>query len=118
MDRRVGVLGCYSLQQRSAGQTYFNSALFSQNALGTPGNASRRFFSGPGMDNFDMALTKNLLLAESRSLQIRLEGFNVFNHAQFFGPLAVDGNIGSAEFGQVVNAAAPRLVQAALKFMF
>ena len=45
---------------------YFNTALFSENALGTPGNAPRRFFSGPGMDNFDKALLKNVGLTESK----------------------------------------------------
>jgi hypothetical protein len=100
------------------GQPYFNAALFSNNALGTPGNASRRYFYGPGMENFDMALLKNLRLAESKSLQFRLEAFNVFNHAQFFGPQAVDGNISSGTFGQVVSAAAPRLVQLGAKFTF
>jgi hypothetical protein len=100
------------------GQPYFNTSLFSENALGTPGDASRRFFSGPGMINFDMALAKSLRLTESRSLQFRIEGFNVFNHAQFFGPQAVDGNINSATFGQVVSAAPPRLLQAGVKFAF
>jgi hypothetical protein len=100
------------------GQPYFNTALFSENALGTPGDASRRYFHGPGMENFDVALLKSLHFSESRSLQFRIEAFNVFNHAQFFGPQAVDGNIGSDTFGQVVSAAAPRLVQAAVKFIF
>jgi len=100
------------------GQPYFNSAMFSENALGTPGNASRRFFSGPGMENFDMALLKNLRLTEFKSLQFRIEAFNVFNHAQFFGPQSVDGNISSSTFGQVVSAAAPRLLQAGAKFVF
>ena len=100
------------------GQPYFNTDLFRENALGTPGNASRRFFSGPGMMNFDTALLKNLRLTESKSIQFRIEAFNVFNHAQFFGPQAVDGNISSATFGQVVSAAAPRLVQAGAKFTF
>ena len=101
-----------------SGQPYFNPAMFSENALGTPGTASRRFFSGPGMANFDIALLKNLRLTESKSLQIRLEGFNAFNHAQFFGPQAVDGNIDSSTFGQAIKAAAPRLVQAGVKFLF
>jgi hypothetical protein len=100
------------------GKSYFNAALFSDNALGTPGNASRRYFHGPGMDNFDMALLKSLRLAESKSLQLRLEAFNVFNHAQFFGPQAVGGNIGSGTFGQVVSAAPARLVQVGAKFEF
>jgi hypothetical protein len=100
------------------GQSYFNSSLFSNNALGTPGNASRRYFHGPGMANFDMALLKNLRITESQSLQFRIEAFNLFNHAQFFGPQAVDGNISSGTFGQVVSAAAPRLVQVGAKFIF
>jgi hypothetical protein len=100
------------------GQPYFNTALFSENALGTPGNASRRFFYGPGTDNFDMALLKIVRLTESKSLQFRLEAFNVFNHAQFFGPQAVDGNISGSTFGEVVSAAHPRLVQIGAKFMF
>jgi hypothetical protein len=100
------------------GQRYFNAASFSENALGTPGDASRRYFHGPGMENFDMALLKNLRLTESKSLQFRLEAFNVFNHAQFFGPQAVDGNISSGTFGQVVSATAPRLVQLGAKFIF
>jgi hypothetical protein len=100
------------------GQSYFTTALFSENALGTPGDASRRYFYGPGMANFDMALMKSLRLTEAKSLQFRIEGFNVFNHAQFFGPQAVDGNISSSTFGYAVNAAAPRLVQASAKFTF
>jgi hypothetical protein len=100
------------------GGPYFNVSQFSENALGTPGTAKRRFFYGPGLDNYDMALLKNVRLTESKSLQFRFEAFNIFNHAQFFGPQAVDGNIDSSTFGQVVSAAPPRLVQIACKFTF
>ncbi|MGB6485104.1 MAG: carboxypeptidase regulatory-like domain-containing protein [Candidatus Acidiferrales bacterium] len=100
------------------GRPYFNPSVFSENVLGTPGTAQRRFFYGPGMDNYDMALLKNVRLTESKSLQFRLEGFNLFNHAQFFGPQAVDGNIDSSTFGQVISATAPRLVQLGAKFFF
>src|SRR6202022_3168703 len=41
------------------GLPYFNTAAFAPNALGTPGNASRRSFYGPGMLNFDLALLKS-----------------------------------------------------------
>jgi hypothetical protein len=100
------------------GQPYFNINAFSLNALGTPGNASRRSFIGPGEINFDLALLKTIKFTESRILQIRLEAFNAFNHANFFGPLAVNGDISSNLFGQVVNAAPPREVQVAAKFFF
>lgn len=102
------------------GNSYFNTALFSQNVLGTPGTAKRRYFYGPGMNNYDMALLKDVRLTEAKSLQFRLEAFNVFNHTQFFGPLSVDGNIGDvgSTFGQVVSATQPRLVQLGFKFLF
>jgi hypothetical protein len=100
------------------GRSYFDTAQFSENVLGTPGTAQRRFFYGPGMDNYDMALLKNLRLTEAKSLQFRIEAFNAFNHAQFFGPQAVDGNIASATFGDVISAAPPRLVQLGAKFIF
>ncbi|MGB7599986.1 MAG: carboxypeptidase regulatory-like domain-containing protein [Candidatus Sulfotelmatobacter sp.] len=100
------------------GDSYFNTSLFSLQPLGAPGNARRRFFYGPGIDNYDMALLKTVKLTEPKSLQFRFEGFNVFNHAQFYGPASVNGNINSSTFGQVVSAAAPRLMQAAVKFIF
>jgi hypothetical protein len=99
-------------------QPYFNVSLFSLQPLGEPGNAKRRFFYGPGIDNYDMALLKSVRLTESKSLQFRFEGFNVFNHAQFYGPSSVNGNINSSTFGEVVSAAAPRLMQAAVKLIF
>jgi hypothetical protein len=100
------------------GLDYFDISQFSQNALGTPGTAQRRFFFGPGSNNFDTALLKNVHLTEAKSLQFRVEAFNVFNHAQFFGPQAVDGNIASSTFGQVISAAPPRILQLAVKFNF
>ena len=96
----------------------FNTALFSVPALGTLGNARRRFFYGPGLENFDMALQKEIAFQEGRTLQLRLEGFNVFNHAQFFGAAAVNGNISSQGFGTIVNAMPPRQVQLAAKVVF
>jgi hypothetical protein len=107
-----------SKNPRTNGNNYFDSTAFSMNALGTPGTAKRRFFYGPGTDNYDMAVTKNLPITESKSLLFRVEAFNVFNHAQFNGPTAVDGDIGSSTFGNVVSAAAPRILQGALKFSF
>jgi hypothetical protein len=112
--------GPLDLNQNPRHGSYFNASQFSDNALGTPGTAKRRFFHGPGLDNYDMALLKNVRLTESKSLQFRVEGFNIFNHAQFFGPQSVDGNIANlgTTFGNVVSANPPRLVQLGSKFLF
>ena len=103
---------------RTHGNNYFDTADFSINPLGTPGTSKRRFFFGPGAENYDMALQKKLSLTDSKSLMFRVESFNVFNHTQFTGPGSVDGNIGSSTFGNAISAAPPRILQAALKFTF
>lgn len=100
------------------GNPYFNISAFSPEKLGQFGNARRRFFNGPGMDNWDMAMLKVIPLTESKSIEFRAEFFNVFNHAQFYGGSAVNGNINSAAFGLVEQAAAPRIGQVAMKFRF
>jgi hypothetical protein len=100
------------------GKPYFNTSLFSPNALGTPGTSSRRFFYGPGMANYNIALHKSTRLSESTTLELRFETFNTFNHTQFFGDDFVDGNINSATFGYVTHAAPPRVSQIAAKFTF
>jgi len=98
------------------GKPYFNTAAFTPNALGTQGNSKRRMFYGPNIDNYDMALHKVTKITESKALELRLEMFNVFNHAQFDQNGSVDGNIGDATFGQVLHAADPRIGQIAAKF--
>lgn len=103
---------------RKNGHNYFDTMAFSMNALGTPGNAKRRFFYGPGANNFDMAMAKKLPVTESKSLLFRIEAFNVFNHTQFTGPAAIDGDIGSSTFSNAISAAPARVMQAAAKFTF
>ena len=96
----------------------FNTGCFSVPALGQLGNSPRRFFYGPGIENFDLALIKHVAFEKTRNLEIRLEAFNVFNHPQFYGAGAVDGNIVSPTFGEIEAAAAPRFIQLAAKFSF
>ena len=101
------------------GRPAFNTAVFPEESTGTLGNAKRRAFYGPGIENFDMTLQKNVRLREERSLQLRIEGFNAFNHAQFYGPAAVDGQVEDTQnYGKIVVAAAPRLAQLVAKFNF
>jgi hypothetical protein len=100
------------------GQPEFNIVAFSLESLGQLGSAARRFFHGPGIENFDVQVSKTIRLTEAKSFDVRVEAFNIFNHAQFYGPASVDGEINDSNFGRVVSAAAPRLLQVAAKFRF
>jgi hypothetical protein len=62
-----------------------------------------------------LALT---FVPDTRAIELRLEAFNAFNHAQFYGAAAVNGNVTSPSFGQIVSAAAPRQMQAAVRYTF
>jgi hypothetical protein len=96
--------GCYFLPQAFAHNT----------TLGTFGTANRRFFHGPGINNFDIGVTKMIPVTESKSFEITAEFFNIFNHAQFVNPSGdIDGN-----FGVVDTARDPRIGQLSAKFMW
>jgi hypothetical protein len=107
--------GNLTITNPRSGLPYFNTSLFSTEALGQFGTANRRFFHGPGINNFDITLQKDFRLTESKTLEFRVEWFNIFNHAQFQAP---NGNINSGTFGLVTSASAPRIGQLALKLNF
>jgi hypothetical protein len=65
-----------------------------------------------------MALRKTTCVTESASLEFRFETFNTFNHAQFDGANAVDGNRDDATFGQILKSQPGRVSQVAIKFLF
>jgi hypothetical protein len=119
VDEPEVAAGKLELNRRPGANGYaFNTSLFSLPTLGTLGNARRRFFYGPGADNTDLALAKVTKVHAGTSLELRVEGFNVFNHGQFFGPAAVSGNISSTNFGQVQSSSAPRLLQLVARIKF
>jgi hypothetical protein len=97
---------------------YFNPSLFTNEALGSIGNSNRRFFYGPGLNNWSLSLLKDVKLTERMRMEFRAEFFNAFNHAQFVN--GVDGNIhdGLSSFGNAGSVAAPRVGQVAAKFFF
>jgi hypothetical protein len=95
-------------------------ALPVQSASSTPlqllGNSPRTLCCGPGIDNFDFSVQKQLPISETKHFEFRAEFFNIFNHTQFLNP---DGNISDGtDFGLVKHTRDPRQIQFALKFAF
>jgi hypothetical protein len=105
---------------------YFNPNGFAVAPIGTLGNSGRNSFHGPGLNNTDLTLAKRVYMnkEEKRFIELRLEGYNIFNHTQFStqtsttGGSGVNGNIESSNFGRVLSALPGRTVQLGAKFYF
>jgi hypothetical protein len=100
---------------------YFNPNAYSLEPIGTVGNAGRNNFHGPGINNTDLSLIKDIkLMKEAQKLELRLDSFNTFNHTQFrfSSSILSFSDINSGNFGRALSAAPGRVVQLAAKFYF
>jgi hypothetical protein len=95
---------------------YFNTAAFTPNALGTFGTSPRNVLRGPGYANLDLGVMKHFRIRERFGMQFRLEMFNALNHPNFNNPFATVST--PSRFGKIESAKEPRIIQAALKFIF
>jgi outer membrane receptor protein involved in Fe transport len=115
-------------------QEYFNTDAFVLQAPGTFGNSARNNVRGPGINNWDFSVFKDLALprftggvGEGPKLQFRAEFFNFLNHTQFssinttFVPAqdaaGSHATVGGA-FGSVTGTYPSREIQLALKLVF
>jgi hypothetical protein len=54
---------------------------------GHPGSEGRNAFNSPNYTNFDFSLTKTTHLAETMTMELRCDFFNILNHPNFSNPL-------------------------------
>lgn len=112
----VGVSGNGSLPSDQRGPTeWFNTADFVAAPEGTFGNTGRNILIGPGTQNFDLSLFKNIGLTERVNLEFRSEFFNAFNKPQFNLPVA---DPTSPAFGEITSVRPARQIQFGLKLAF
>jgi hypothetical protein len=102
---------------------WFDPTVFSQPALGYIGSAGRDVFRGPGQNQWDLSVFKNVRIHERGQIQIRGEFYNAFNHAQWSGvntSAKFDNNLNQTNtlFGQVTSSRGPRVIQFAMKVGF
>jgi hypothetical protein len=95
------------------------------------------FVRGPGWNNWDMSLQRNVNVTEKTRLEFRVDAFNVFNHTQFSGlnstinfksytdatvmnlPYDASGNlVNKTGFGTVSGSRSPRVLQLVARFVF
>jgi hypothetical protein len=97
-------------------EQWFNTAAFSRPANFTYGNAGRNIVFGPGIFNTDMSIIRNVNFGGGKSLQVRLEAFNVFNKPIWNDP---DMNMSSQNYGRITTTRSPmRELQIGAKFSF
>jgi hypothetical protein len=115
----------YATNRGAVNRTWLNPAAFAQPALGTYGNLSPGSIAGPAYFSIDMALSRIFRIKERTSLEFRAEAFNLENRvnpgdpsntAAFVG--GVDVTLTSPNFGKIVSALDPRILQMAMKFTF
>ncbi len=109
--------------ERTAERWFNVDAGFERNATRQLANNIRtlptRFtgIRGDGINNLDLSFFKNYRLTESKTLQFRMESFNVLNHIQFGNPNTTPT---SGAFGTISgeNGHGQRQVTFSLKFLF
>ena len=68
------------------------------------GNLGRNVVTGPGFNNIDFSIIKNIKAGERIRVEFRVELFDLLNHANFGQP----GNVvGSPGFGRITNTRMP-----------
>jgi hypothetical protein len=96
-------------------ERWFNTDAFVPPPAYTYGNTPRALSNvrGPGFSSVDLALTKDLALGDSFSVQLRAETFNLFNHTNLGLPNT--NSLSGELFGRITTADQPRRVQLGAK---
>lgn len=104
---------------------WVNPARYTQNAIGTFGNAGHFSLRTPSYFDIDAALIRKFNVGERAAIEARVEAFDVTNHPNFGGPTPSTGvalgparTLSSSSFGRITTAGDPRILQGAIKFSF
>jgi hypothetical protein len=104
-------------EQRSIDH-YFDTAVFATPPAFSMGTGSRTEprLRIPGINNFDIGLSRNQRFKENRvNLQFRAEFFSAFNHTQLGSP---NGSTSSPDFGRITSATGTRTIQFGLRLSY
>jgi hypothetical protein len=100
---------------RSNGGYWIDTSCFQTPAAGMFGTAGPNILTGPGVNNWDFGLGRQVQLHDATALELRAEAFSAFNHAQFLNP---DYVMTDTNFGKVTTAGASRELQFAMKLVW
>ena len=98
---------------------WFNLKAFTTPSQYNYGNSGRDIVYSPGAVNFDASIFKRYQmrkLGDAGEVQVRFEGFNIFNHPQFGAPNANISSVGAGTITYLTTSM--RQLQAGLKILF
>ena len=94
---------------------YLNRAAFTTPAAGTYSDLAPFSVVNPSRLTNDLAISRTFLLGTGQGFQLRWEIFNVINHVNHNAPTTA---LNSANFGKILSAGDPRIMQFAIKVDF
>ncbi len=122
----------YVEDPNAPGGKKLNKDAFTTSSSFAQGNLGRNSIRGFGMNQVDFTLRRDIVPREGTRLQIRLEAYNLLNHANFANPSPNEGaNLASSNFGiasrmlnsglggtSIYSSGGPRTMQAVLRLEF
>ena len=130
---RVNLVNANPYTTSKSPSSYLNPAAFAQPALGTYGNIGANNILAPGAIYINAGLSRTFRIREKQSIQLRFEAFNIPNHVNYGPPNGLTGNgtatssagfitptaaLNNPNFGKILSADDPRIMQGALKYVF
>jgi Carboxypeptidase regulatory-like domain/TonB-dependent Receptor Plug Domain len=114
---RVNVVGTPNdPHQVGPGALWLDPSAYAAPVKGTYGNIGVGTARGPGMSRFDLSLSKQFNITESKYFELRGEAFNLSNTPIFSSPASQ--TITSTLFGQIRGSQGERSIQLVAKFYF
>jgi len=129
-QRADRVSGCDIHSGLSGPFQRLSPACFTQPALGVFGTTGRNILRQPGINNWDLGLGKAFVISERVRFALHVDTFNTFNHHQYGGDVgglvlagsggnaAISRTVGASDFGQIIQASSPRILQLSGKLTF
>jgi hypothetical protein len=94
----------HTFSAANGGEQWWNPAAFAVPAVGSPGNLARNKFYGPGFEDIDLSVIKNIPITERVRVQLRAEIFNLANRINLAsGPGSVGSSCGTSTPGAPCN---------------
>ena len=114
-DRPVRLAGGNLPADQRSVDAWFDTSAFVETEDFQFGDSGRNILTGPGLQTWDIALSKTTEVLDGHQVEFRVEFFNAFNRANFDRP---ERTLGNSTFGKIFGADRAREIEIGLKYSF